>query len=566
MKKFHFLLLSILVLSILAFFSGIRHSAATQEGFATQEEYVPNEVLVKFNKDVPRTIVKQDIEYVQGRIVTYLGREITTLEWDPKISTLRSFLADPNLFQIRVPDYIGTERAIILLSRSPNVEYAEKNFIGHADQVFPNDEHFSKLWGLHNTGQTGGTADADIDAPEAWDIFTDSSNTVVAVIDSGINYNHEDLQANIWTNPGETGGGKETDGIDNDGNGYIDDWRGWNFTSSPGNNNPMDDYYPIYHGTHVAGTIGAVGNNNNGVVGVCWRVKLMALKWLNSGGSGTTANVIRAIDYSTYNGSHLSNNSWHVPDSGSLLAAIGRAQTNGKIFIAAAGNDNINTDTTYPYNYPSCYDLDNIISVAATDHNDNKSPFSNYGPYSVDLGGPGGTDGTQNSYNIYSTKDGNYYQYLAGTSMAAPHVAGEAALTWGHRPGLNWWQVRTIIMKSVNPLGSLYGKVASNGRQNAYNALTTATPNLPAAPSDLEAIAYGYDVELTWEDNSNNEDGFFIYRKTGNIFVQIDYTGANVTTYWDYELLPGYYTYYVRAYNQDGNSQRTLYATVKIIW
>lgn len=448
--------------------------------------------------------------------------------------------------------------AIYLLNQNLNVEYAEKNYIGRFFATIPNDTHFSKLWGLRNTGQTGGTSDADIDAPEAWDIHKGSTSIVVAVIDSGIDYNHEDLQVNIWTNPGETGGGKETNGVDDDSNGYVDDWRGWNFVN--GNNNPIDTSEPVYHGTHVSGTIGAKGNNGKGVVGVCWNVKLMALK------AADTAQFINAIDYSTYNGAHVSNNSWGVPDSGALLAAIDRARTNGKLFVAAAGNTwggGTNNDV-YPI-FPASYDLDNIISVLATDHYDNKATYSHYGPYSVDVGAPGGTDGTQNNYNIYSTIQGNHYRYLSGTSMASPHVAGLAALIKAHRPSLNWWQVKTILMKSVETKSSLSGKCSTNGRINAYNALTTATPNLPAAPSNLKATAYGSDVKLTWNDNSSNESGFYIYIKNGKIFVLYDWTGPNVTTYWDYDLPPGTYTYYVRAFNQDGNSTRTLYATAKVI-
>jgi len=571
MKKIQFLFLSLLFLSLFVFLAGGRHPGRVKVESSIQEEYVPNEVLVKFKKDIGRSLIQQGIDLVQGRIKTYLGSEIATWEWDAEIPVLRSFLGDPNLFQIKVPEFIGTEQAIYLLSLNPNVEYAEKNYIGHALETIPNDTHFSKLWGLRNTGQSGGTPDADIDASEAWDIHTGSTNIVVAVIDTGIDYNHPDLQANIWTNPGETGGGKETNNIDDDGNGYVDDWHGWNFTvpaDSPFANNPMDDnvYLETYHGTHVAGTIGAKGNNSKGVVGVCWNVKLMALKWLNFEGKGDTANAIRAIDYATYNGAHLSNNSWKVTETSSLLAAIDRARTNGKLFIAAAGNTwggGTNNDV-YPI-FPASYDLDNIISVLATDHYDNKATYSHYGPYSVDVGAPGGTDGTQNNYNIYNTMQGNRYQYLSGTSMAAPHVAGQAALIKAHRSGLNWWKVKTIMMKSVDPRSSLQGKCASGGRINAYNALTTPTPNLPAAPSNLKATAYGSDVKLTWTDNSSNESGFEIYIKNGRIFVLYDWTGPNVTTYWDYDLFPGYYTYYVRAYNQDGNSTRTLYATAKVI-
>jgi subtilisin family serine protease len=556
MKKFYLLVSVVLFVFLVAILLGGRHPGSAQAEDSIQYEFVPNEVLVKFREGTGRALIQYGVEAVQGRVKTYLGREISTSEWDAQTPTLRSFLADPNLLHIKVPESVGTESAIYLLSLNPNVEYAEKNYIGRFFQTIPNDPHFSKLWGLKNTGQTGGTSDADIDAPEAWDIHTGSSSIVVAVIDSGIDYNHVDLQANIWTNPGETGGGKETNGIDDDGNGYIDDWRGWNFVN--GNNNPIDTYNPVYHGTHVSGTIGAKGNNGIGVVGVCWAVKLMALK------AGATAQFINAIDYSTYNGAHLSNNSWGVPDSGALLAAIDRARTNGKLFIAAAGNDNRNNDNIPTY--PASYDLDNVISVLATDHNDLRSPYSSWGPYSVDVGAPGGTDPypTELTRNIYSTKRYDAYQYMSGTSMAAPHTAGLVALIKAHRPSLNWWQVKTILMSSVDPKSSLSGKCSTGGRVNAYNALTKPTPNLPAAPTNLQAQAIGTDVKLTWTDNSGNENGFYIYRKTGNIFYQFDYTGPNETTYWDIDLPPGTYCYYVRAYNQDGTSQKTLHRCVKV--
>lgn len=450
---------------------------------------------------------------------------------------------------------------------NPYVEYAEKNYIVRAAETIPNDTHFSKLWGLRNTGQSGGTVDADIDASNAWDIHKGSMGVVVAIIDTGVDYNHPDLQANIWTNPGETGGGKETNGIDDDGNGYVDDWRGWDFQAAyPGDNDPMDGngLDGAYHGTHVAGTVGAKGNNGQGVVGVCWNVKLMALRFLDWTGEGTTANAIRAIDYATYNGAHLSNNSYGGYGGESYEGAIERARSNGKLFIAAAGNASINTD--YTSHYPSCCDIDNVISVLATDHNDNLAPYSNFGPYSVDVGAPGGTeDTTQGNYNIYSTKKDNAYQYHAGTSMASPHVAGLVALIKAHRPSLNWWQVKTILMKSVDPKSSLSGKCATQGRINAYSALTTATPNLPAAPSNLNAQAFGCDIRLTWTDNANNESGFYVYRKNGNIYVQIGATGPNETTYWDLELPSGTWSYYVRAYNSDGTSQKTLVKSIKLI-
>jgi subtilisin family serine protease len=577
MKKICLLFFSMLFLFLFGFLAGGRHPGSPQVEPSVLEKYVPNEVLGKLKKDTGQIVIQQAIDTVQGNIKTYLGNEITTGEWaaTAEVSTQRSFLDDPALFQIKVPASIGTEQAIYLLSLNPNVEYAEPNYIIHALETIPNDQHFSKLWGLRNSGQSGGTADADIDASNAWDIHTGSTSIVVAVIDTGVDYNHPDLQTNIWNNPGETGGGKENNGVDDDGNGYVDDWRGWNFSATPGNNNPMDDnwYDPVqgtiepYHGTHVAGIIGAKGNNSIGVAGVCWNIKLMPLKCFDYAGYGDSATAIRCIDYATSNGAHVSNNSYgyYTGDplyNQSFEGAIERARASGRIFVASASNENNNNDITPVY--PASCDLDNVISVLATDHNDSKSTYSNFGWYSVDVGAPGGSDPNQSSYNIYSTKQGNRYQYHAGTSMAAPYTAGLIALIKAHRLSLNWWQVKTILMKSVDPKSSLSGKCATQGRINAYNALTTATPNLPAAPSNLNTQAFGCDVKLTWTDNSSNESGFYVYRKTGNIFIEIGSTGPNVTTFWDYDLPSGTYYYYVRAYNGDGTSQRTLVKSIKL--
>lgn len=398
----------------LAFLLLVRN-VGTSRGAASQADarYVPNEVLVKFKEGTEDLPVKTTISSIQGNVITYLKQTVAALDWNSSTRAHLSFLDDPYLLHITVPDSIGTEKAISILRQIPCVQYAEPNVKLY---FFTNDTHFSKLWGLNNTGQTGGTVDADIDAPEAWNIFTGSSEITVAVIDTGIDYNHEDLAENIWTNPGETGGGKETDGVDNDGNGYVDDWHGWDFYS--GNNDPMDAYDPVYHGTHVAGTIGAKGNNNKGVVGVCWNVKLMALKtW------GDIASSIPAIDYAAKMGAKGINASWGTPDySQSLYEAIQRARAKGVLFVAAAGN--YQEPITWYDNdqhavYPASYDLDNILAVLSTDHNDALSGFSHYGKTSVDMGAPGGT-GDGSVKDIYSTMRFNGYQYMAGTSRAGP--------------------------------------------------------------------------------------------------------------------------------------------------
>ena len=240
--------------------------------------------------------------------------------------------------------------------KASEVQYAEPNFIYKTqlvpNPILPDDPNFAKQWGLHNTGQTGGINDADIDAPEAWNITTGDEKIIVGVIDTGIDYNHEDLKDNIWTNPNEVAGNN----IDDDNNGYTDDIRGWNFAYN--NNDPMDD---AGHGTHVAGTIGAVGNNGIGVVGVSWKVKLMALKFLNSSGSGYSDDAAKAVHYVTNNGVRITNNSWGGgPSSNTLREAIQTAQNLNILFVAAAGNSTSNNDRIP--SYPASYNFDNIIS------------------------------------------------------------------------------------------------------------------------------------------------------------------------------------------------------------
>jgi subtilisin family serine protease len=281
------------------------------------------------------------------------------------------------------------EEALEIYRNDPDVEYVEPNYRRYATAT-PDDTFFTNLWGLHNSGQnvngTNGTADADIDAPEAWDTTTGSINVVVAVIDSGVDYNHPDLLNNIWINLGEIAG----NGLDDDGNGMIDDVRGWDFVDD--DNNPMD---ADDHGTHVAGTIAAEGDNDTGITGVTWTAKIMVLRFLDGFGQGNVADEIEAIDYAIDKGANIINASFGSDTpSPSERAAIVDARDAGILFVAAAGNDGSNNDSI-PH-YPSSYDLDNIIAVAASDQNDNLPPFTNFGFTSVDVAAPG--------TNTYSSK------------------------------------------------------------------------------------------------------------------------------------------------------------------
>ncbi|MEZ4361050.1 MAG: S8 family serine peptidase [Kofleriaceae bacterium] len=355
--------------------------------------------------------------------------------------------------------------AVALLRQDPSVQYAELNYIVRASAI-PSDPRFGELYGLNNTGQTGGTADADIDAVEAWDTSTGSSDVVVAVIDTGVDYNHVDLAANMWTNPDEIPG----NGLDDDGNGVIDDVHGYNAITNGGN--PLDDND---HGSHCSGTIGAVGDNGVGVAGVNWDVSIMAIKFLSAAGSGTTADAIEGIDYAVGRKNagvnlRVLSNSWGGGGFSQALAdSIQAANDADLLFVAAAGNAGSNNDATP--SYPASYDLPNVVSVAATDHNDGLASFSNFGATTVDLGAPG--------VSVLSTTRNNTYSVFSGTSMATPHVAGAAALVLSANSTLSTAELKDILLTSGDLKPSLAGKTLSGRRLNAANALAEAGPPVP---------------------------------------------------------------------------------------
>jgi subtilisin family serine protease len=380
----------------------------------------------------------------------------------PGASTQRTFLLVPGLRVIHLGEGVAIETALHAFRSNPNVMYAEPN--GRVQALLtPNDPSYSSLYGMNK-----------ISAPAAWDIATGSKNVLVAVIDTGIDYTHPDLADNIWVNSGEI----PNNGVDDDGNGYIDDvhgydFVGWEFGGSDGD--PYDDHY---HGTHVAGTIGAIGNNNEGVAGVNWNASMAAVKFLDSGGGGSWEAAVAAIEYAVKIGAKISNNSWGGSEfSIALYDAVKAAGQQGHLFIAASGNDGSDADS-FPL-YPAGFSidrsiggvvyagLDNIVSVAATDSADNKAGFSNWGLTSAHLGAPG--------VDILSTMPGNGYGYLSGTSMATPHVAGVAALAWGLAGDSTYTQIKNAILSSVDPITALRTNgptpVATGGRLNAFKTL-----------------------------------------------------------------------------------------------
>lgn len=344
------------------------------------------------------------------------------------------------------------------------VEYAEPNFEIELDEtaagplvpILPHDPQFNDQWALANSGQRGGKKGADISATLAWSITTGSEDVVVAVLDSGVDYNHEDLTENMWRRPE-----KMAPYHDNE-LGTIDDEYGYN--AIDGISDPMDENG---HGTHCAGIIGAEGENNLGIAGVNWKVKIMPLKFMNASGFGSTKDAIEAINYvidrkkEGVNVRIISASWGSTQKSRALGDVIRKAGENGITFIAAAGNSS--TDNDRRPHYPSNYDLPNVISVAALDRNDQLASFSNYGVKTVAIAAPG--------VDILSTWLGNQYEEKSGTSMATPVVSGVAALILAEHPKMSVDELRKKLMASTDPIVALKGKTVSGGRINAAKAL-----------------------------------------------------------------------------------------------
>ncbi|MDH5229436.1 MAG: S8 family serine peptidase [Gammaproteobacteria bacterium] len=374
----------------------------------------------------------------------------------------------------------GQDKLSILttLQNNANIEYVEPNYLISVN-LTPNDPRFSDQYALNNIGQTNGTSDADVDALEAWNISS-GNEVLVAVLDTGVDYNHPDLRANIWANPNET-----INGIDDDNNGYVDDIRGWDFANS--DNDPFDDHM---HGTHVSGIIAAVGNNGIGVTGVNWRAKIIPLKFISDVGIGSTANAILALEYAVNMGARISNSSWGGgPFSQALFDAIQAANQAGHLFVAAAGNDGL--DANAPggqLHYPSSFNLPNIISVAASNDFDQLASFSNYGVVSVDLAAPG--------FQILSTLPNGVYNPMSGTSMASPMVAGAASLILSVAPNLSVAQLRATLLDNVDVKANLNGFVATAGRLNVFNSLQTLASNLSVSP---QTATLGVDSSLAFQ-------------------------------------------------------------------
>ncbi|MBC7421109.1 MAG: S8 family serine peptidase [Bdellovibrio sp.] len=409
---------------------------------------------------------RKPADAVPGEYVVRLKKNINkfnTMQLSQSLrASIKSVIPSLHIVVVKRPVFETTNSAVKSLAENPMVDVVEPNYIYKANQV-PNDPMLGQLWGFKNSGQADsggkvGIAGVDIDVEKAWDIETGSKNMIVAVIDTGIDFNHPDLKDNLWTNLAEANG---VAGVDDDGNGVIDDIHGFN--SITGTGNAQDDQG---HGSHCAGTIGAKGDDGKGIVGINWNVQLMAVKFLDANGSGTLENAIKSIDYATRMGAKVLSNSWGGGDfSQTLFDVIDASSKAGAIFIAAAGNDGSNNDDVAAY--PASFEVENVLSVAAINNRGELADFSNYGKKLVHLGAPG--------VNIYSSTGGAYDSW-SGTSMATPHVSGVAALVWAHEPTLTAVELKHRLMQSARPIAGLRNKTQTGGLLNAYNALTNTTP------------------------------------------------------------------------------------------
>ena len=450
----------------------------TQDGY----EYIKGHLLVKTKK-----------EHVLQKEEELIG--VTSITYYDLVDGLKLYKFDSDK---------TTQEAKAIFEANKYVDYVEFDYIQHK---YSNDSRFNEQWALENTGQSSGLVDADINAEKMWAIEKGSSNVVIGIIDTGVDYTHPDLVENMGKNSLEIPNNQK----DDDNNGYVDDVYGINAINSSGN--PMDDNI---HGTHVAGIIGARGNNNVGISGVAQKVSIMACKFLNAAGSGGTSDAIKCLEYfaSLKNTMNIvaTNNSWGGgPSSKAMKDAIKVHETKGILFIAAAGNDSKNNDTTP--SYPASYDVDNIISVASTDRKDLISSFSNYGKKTVHVAAPGS--------KILSTVLNHGYGELSGTSMAAPQVSGLTAVIASKYPSYGYKEIKNLILTSGQSTTAaqnttISGKRIRGADDNGVGALTCNNQTLKVKKSPLNS---SYNIP-------NNESLFL-----SALHINCEKSGGDLTVY-----------------------------------
>lgn len=496
-------------------------------GFASEFRHVPGEIIVKFKANGEKSFSKSSMTKTFGIKV---ARQIK-----------QSF---DSLSVLKFDESNKASMDLILkeLRSNPSVEYAEPNYIYNVDPIrsgasfkkldaspfvdmtraAPTDPRFKDLWGLRNTGSnepkgTAGVEGADVNALNAWELTTGSKTVKIAVIDTGVDYNHADLKENTWVNSVELNGKA---GVDDDGNGYIDDIHGYDFANDDAD--PMDGHG---HGTHCSGTIGALHNNSVGVAGVMSDVTIVPVKFLGDDGSGTLEGAIRAIDYATSLNVDLMSNSWGGGGySQALFDAIKRASDKGIIFTAAAGNASSNNDSTP--SYPASYQIPNVVSVAALTAQNGLAYFSCYGRNSVHIAAPG--------HNVLSTVTGNAYEVMSGTSMATPHVSGVLGLLLSKEGRMSHETMKDRLMMSSVPVAALRGKTVTAGRIDAYNLLTDTRPERSGPKNDqwrTVRLSEVFESEHPYKENQTLRKGFTI---EGAKYIRVKVAKYDLESGYDY--------------------------------
>lgn len=468
--------------------------------FANEAKFVPGEIIVKFKPGVEKSFLNsvgvKNLGVTLKRDLKLKYDQLSVIKINSDKSnktmneTLKELRANPNVLYAE-PNFIyavnpirGQAFSMKKVAPSPFVE---------ASVATPNDPRFQELWGLRNTGSnepkgSAGVEGVDVNAMNAWNISTGSKKIKIAVIDTGVDYTHPDLKDNTWTNTAELNG---KPGVDDDGNGYVDDIHGYDFANHDAD--PMDGHG---HGTHCSGTIGAVHNNQTGVSGVMSDVTIVPVKFLGDDGSGTLESAIEAIDYATSLNVDLMSNSWGGGGfSQALFDAIKRASDKGIIFTAAAGNESSNNDTTP--SYPASYKIPNVVSVAAITAQNGLAYFSCYGRNSVHIAAPG--------HNILSTVSAGKYEVMSGTSMATPHVSGVLGLLLAKEGRMPHDTMKERLMMTSVPVAALRGKTITAGRIDAYNLLTDVRPERSGPKSEqwqTKALSSAFESDHPYKENS----------------------------------------------------------------
>ena len=519
---------------------------------STEAPFVPGEVLVKVKPGLKgKFLAKKSFlgAEVKSELNLLAGEYLLVKSHDKSTQSLISQLQDLPEVSFAEPNYLYQAiKSEVTLESMLSAAIRENH-----SALSPADPLYGKLWGLHNTGSsepdrnggqstTPGVVGADVAAEKAWGITRGSKNIVVAVIDTGIDYNHPDLKNNMWVNDKEIPG----NGIDDDGNGYIDDIYGWNAALK--NGNPMDGND---HGTHCAGTIGAEHNNGIGVAGVMADVQLMAVKFLTDSGSGSLADAIVAIDYATKMNVDIMSNSWGGGGfSQALEDSIKAANDKGILFVAAAGNDSSNNDSRA--SYPATYQVDNVISVASHTAQDTVSSFSNFGKRTVHVAAPGS--------NVYSTTPKNGYKVFSGTSMATPHVSGVLGLLLSETGRLPVLEVRERLMATTVPVAAYRKTTAAGGRVDAYNLLTdTRIPRQGPNENDWrsEPLSEVFETAHPYKDNSKQSK---TYSFPGAKYVKLVIEKYDTETGYDFLTLKDSKGIVVEKLSGAGQNDETDYA------